>query len=57
VHNISDARQIILHTAGPLVPGHSHLEVEIVTAELKKYKSPGRSQIPAELLQARSETH
>jgi hypothetical protein len=29
--------------------------VEIAIAKLKKYKSPGRDQIPAELIQARSE--
>jgi hypothetical protein len=29
VHNVSDVRQIEIHTAEPLVPGFSHLEVEI----------------------------
>jgi hypothetical protein len=29
IHNISDDRQIEIHTAEPLVPGPSHLEVEI----------------------------
>jgi hypothetical protein len=41
VHNVSDVRQIEVHTAEPLVPGPSHLEVEIAIAKLKKYKSPG----------------
>jgi hypothetical protein len=41
VHNVSDVRQIEVHTAEPLVPGPSHLEVEIGIAKLKKYKSPG----------------
>jgi hypothetical protein len=27
VHNVSDVRQIEVHTAEPLVSGHSHLEV------------------------------
>jgi hypothetical protein len=52
VHNVSDVRQIEVHTAEPLVPGPSHLEVEIAIAKLKKYKSPGTDQIPAELIQA-----
>jgi hypothetical protein len=36
-----------------LVP--SHLGVEISIAKLKKYKSPGSDQIPAELYQAGGE--
>jgi hypothetical protein len=30
VHKVSDVRQIEVHTAEPLVPGPSHLEVEKV---------------------------
>jgi hypothetical protein len=56
VHNISGVRQIEIHTAEPLVPGPSHLEVEISIAKLKKYKSTGSDQIPAELCQAGGET-
>jgi hypothetical protein len=41
VHNVSNIRQIEVHTAGPLVPGPSHLEFEIAIAKLKKYKSTG----------------
>jgi hypothetical protein len=55
VHNVSDVRQIEIHTAEPLVPGLSQLEVEISIAKLKKYKSPGSDQIPAELYQAGGE--
>jgi hypothetical protein len=51
VHNVSDVRQIGVHTAEPLVPDRSRLEVEIATAKLKKYKSPGSDQIPAEIIQ------
>jgi hypothetical protein len=51
VHNVSDVRQIEVHTAEPLVPGLSRLEVEIAIAKLKKYKSPGSDQILAELIQ------
>jgi hypothetical protein len=36
VHNVIDVRQIEVHTAEPLVPGPSHLEVETATAKLKK---------------------
>jgi hypothetical protein len=52
VHNVSDIRQIEVHTAEPLVPGPSRLEAEIAIAKLKKYKSPGSGHIPAELIQA-----
>jgi hypothetical protein len=52
VHNVSDVRQIEAHIAEPLVPGPSHIEVEIAIAKLKKYKFPGSDQIPAELIQA-----
>jgi hypothetical protein len=55
VHNVSDVRQIEVHTAEPLVPCPSHLEVEIAIAKLKKYKSPGSDEIPAELIQAGGE--
>jgi hypothetical protein len=44
-----------VHTVEPLVPGPSRLEVEIASAKLKKYKSPGSDQIPAELIQAEGE--
>jgi hypothetical protein len=56
VHNVSDVRQIEVHTAEPLVPGPSRLEVEIAIAKLKKYKPSGSDQIPAELVRAGSET-
>jgi hypothetical protein len=55
VHNVSEVRQIDVHTAEPLVPGPSRLEVQIAIAKLKKFKSPGSDQIPAELIQAGGE--
>jgi hypothetical protein len=55
VHNVSDVRQIEVHTAEQLVPGPSRLEMEIAIAKLKKYKSPGSDQIPAELIEAGGE--
>jgi hypothetical protein len=52
---VSDVRQIEVHMAEPLVPGLGHLKVEIAIAMLKKYKSPGSDEIPAELIQAGGE--
>jgi hypothetical protein len=52
IYNVSDVRQIEVHMAEPLVSGPSRLEVEIAVAKLKKYKSLGSDQIPAELIQA-----
>jgi hypothetical protein len=40
-----------MHTAEPLVPAPSSSEVDISLAKLKKYKSPGSDQIPAELIE------
>jgi hypothetical protein len=39
--------------AEPLVPDPSRLEVETAIAKLKKFKSPGSDQIPAELISSR----
>jgi hypothetical protein len=47
VHNVSDVRKIEVHKAD-----RNRLEAEIAIAKLKKYKSPGSDQIPAELIQA-----
>jgi hypothetical protein len=55
VHNVSDVRHTEVSTAEPLVSGPNHLEAEISIAKLKKYKSPGSDQIPAELIQAGGE--
>jgi hypothetical protein len=51
-----------IHTAKPLVPEPSLVEVEIAIGKLKRYKSPGTDQMPAELIKAggeilRSEIH
>jgi hypothetical protein len=54
-YRASDVRQIEIHTAEPLVPDPSLLEVEIGTAKLKRYKSPGNDQILAEFIQTRGE--
>jgi hypothetical protein len=55
VHNVTDARQIEVHMAEPLVPGPSHFLVEIAIAKLEMYKLPGSDEIPAELIHAGSE--
>jgi hypothetical protein len=52
VHNVSDVRQIEVHMAEPIVPGPSHLKVEIAVGKLKKYKSPDSDEILAEPIQA-----
>jgi hypothetical protein len=53
VHNVSDVQQIEVHWPEPLVPGPS--QIEIASAKLKKYKSPGSDHFPAELIQAGAE--
>jgi hypothetical protein len=52
VSNISDIRQIQIHTAESLVPAPSRLVAEVPIANLKMYKLPGSHQIPGELVQA-----
>jgi hypothetical protein len=52
VHGVNDVRLTEVHTAEPLVPEPTSSEVEITIEKLKRYKSPGIDQIPAELNQA-----
>jgi hypothetical protein len=56
INGVYDVRQRDIHTAVPLVPEPSLVEVEIVIGKLKSYKSPGTDQIPAELIKAGGET-
>jgi len=56
VHGVSDVRQAEIHTAEPLVPEPSALEVELAIEKLKGHKSPGVDQIPAELIKAGGRT-
>jgi hypothetical protein len=56
VHGVHDVRQMDIHTAEPLVPEPSLVEVKIAIGKLKSYKSPGTDQIPAELIKAGGET-
>jgi hypothetical protein len=46
--NYSDARQIEIHTAEPLVPNLNPFEIEIAIEKFKKYKSLSSDQIPAD---------
>jgi hypothetical protein len=55
MHTVNDVRQLEIHTAESFVPDPSRLVVEISIAKLKKYKSPGSDQIPAELTQVGGE--
>ena len=62
VHAINDVRQTEICTAEPLVPESSAFEFEMTTEKLKRHKSLGTDQIPAEVFQAgdrtvRSEIH
>jgi hypothetical protein len=56
VHVVLNVRQMDIHTAEPLVSESSLVEVEIAIGKLKRYKSPGTDQIPAELIKAGCET-
>jgi len=51
--NVSDVRQAEKHRAEPLVPEPNAFEVEMAIEKLKRHKSPGTDQIPAELIKAR----
>jgi hypothetical protein len=50
VHGIHDVRQMDIHTCEPFVPKCSLVEVEIAAGKLKRYKSLGTDQIPAEVM-------
>jgi hypothetical protein len=52
VHGDNDVKQTEIHTAEPLVPEPSTFEVDMAIEKLKRYKSPGIDQIPAELFKA-----
>ncbi|KAJ4449477.1 hypothetical protein ANN_00876 [Periplaneta americana] len=49
--NRNDRDEIEIQTAEPFIPEPTLPEVEIAIEDLKKYKSPGIDQIPAELIQ------
>jgi hypothetical protein len=57
LHWVHDVRQKDIHTAEPLVPEPSLVEVEIAIGKLKSYKSPDTDQIPAKLIKAGGEIY
>jgi hypothetical protein len=56
VHGVNNVRQTEMYTAEPLVSDPSAFEFEMTTVDLKRHKSPGIDQIPAELIKARGRT-
>jgi hypothetical protein len=56
VHGVNDVRQREIHTAEPLVPELSASESELAIEKLKRHKSPGAGQIPAELIKGGGST-
>jgi hypothetical protein len=56
VHGVHDVRQMDINTDQSLIPEPNLVEVEIATGKLKRHKSPGIDQIPAELIIARGKT-
>jgi hypothetical protein len=56
IHNDNYFRRMEVHTAEPLIPGHSHLEVEIAITKPKSNPSLGSDQIPVELVEGGGET-
>jgi predicted site-specific integrase-resolvase len=56
VHGVNDVRRTEIHTAQPMVPELSAFEVEMAIEKLKRHKSPGIDQIPAELIKAEGRT-
>jgi len=56
VHRVNDVRQVVIHTAEPLVPEPSAFEFELAIKKLKTHKSPGIHQIPADLIKAGGRT-
>ena len=54
-NGVNDVREAV-HTAESLVPEPRAFEVEMAIKKLKRHKSPGIDQIPAEFLKAGSGT-
>jgi hypothetical protein len=52
VHGVNVVRQAEANTAELLVPEKSAFEFELAIEKLKRHKSPGTDQIPAELIKA-----
>jgi hypothetical protein len=52
VQGVNDDRQTEIHIEEPLVSELSAFEIEMSIEKLKRQKSPGFDQIPAELIKA-----
>jgi hypothetical protein len=50
VHGVNGVTQTEIHAAEPLVPEPSAFDAEMAIEKLKRHKSPGTNQIPAELI-------
>ena len=55
-HGVNYVRQAEIHTAEPLVPEPSAIEVELANEKLKSHKSHDIDQIPAKLIKAGGST-
>jgi hypothetical protein len=55
VHGAGGVRQTEMHTAQPFMPEPNAFQVQDAIGKLKRFKSPGIDQIPAELIQAGEE--
>jgi len=56
VHGVKDIRQTEIQTAEPLVPTPCAFKAEMAIEKLKRNRSPGINQIPAELIKAGGRT-
>jgi hypothetical protein len=52
IQGVNDVRQTKIHIAGPLGPELSTFKLEMANKKLKRHKSLGTDQIPAELIKA-----
>jgi hypothetical protein len=52
VRGVTEVRQAEIDTAEPLVPEHIAFQFEMANEKLKRHKSPGTDQIPAEMIKA-----
>jgi hypothetical protein len=50
VHEVNEVRQRKINTSKSVVPEQSSFEFELAIERLKRHKSPGADQIPAELI-------
>jgi len=50
LHGVNDVRQTEIHTAEPLVPEPSAVEIDLAIEKLKSHKSRSVDQIPGKLI-------